>query len=85
MVMLEETDASPLTAPMFSAFKSFSTNLLAHTSEYVRTAAFSCEEKPPVPVNDFASYVFKILSKNEKLESARWFKFSRFKHNLKLT
>jgi hypothetical protein len=84
MVMLEDTDSRLLTDPAFSAFKSFSTRLLEHQSEHIRTAAFSCKETPPAPVNEFASYVIKILFKGEKFEGRRWFKFTRLMHNLKL-
>jgi hypothetical protein len=85
MVMLEDADSSLLTDPVFSAFKSFSARLLEHQSEHVRAAAFSCKEKPPAPVNEFASYVIKTLFKDEKFGNGRWFKFTRLMRNLKLT
>jgi hypothetical protein len=85
LVMLEEADAGLLAAPIFGAFKSFAAGLLEHTSEYIRAAAFSCKEKPPAPVNEFASYIVKTLVKDEKFDGGRWFKFTRLMHNLKLS
>jgi hypothetical protein len=82
--MIEEAGSGLLTAPIFGAFKSFAAGLLEHPSEYMRTAAFSCKEKPPAPVNEFASYIIKTLVKNEKFDGGRWFKFTRLMHNLKL-
>jgi hypothetical protein len=84
MVMLEEAPAGLLTDSVFSAFRSFSTRLLGHQPEYIRAAAFSCKEKPPAPINEFASYVIKTLLKDEKFAGGRWFKFTRLMHNLKL-
>jgi hypothetical protein len=86
MVLLEETSASILNVPVFSAFKSFTNSLLTNlNTEYPRMAAFSHEEKSPILVNEFAAYIFKTLFENKKLDSGRWFKFTKLKHNLKLT
>jgi hypothetical protein len=86
LVLFEKPVSGILAAPIFSSFKSFSGSLLAHSNpEYIRTTAFSCEEKIPPPVNEFAAYVFKTLSENKKLDGAKWFKFTKLKRNLKLT
>jgi NAD(P)-dependent dehydrogenase (short-subunit alcohol dehydrogenase family) len=85
LALLEEPSSSLLSGPVFSAFKSFSSNLLTNlNSEYFRTAAFVCEEKKPPPVNEFAAYIFKTLSENKKLDDGKWFKFTKLKHSLKL-
>jgi hypothetical protein len=84
LVMLEEAVSGLLTVPVFSAFRSFAAGLLEHPSEYIHAAAFSCKEKPPAPVNEFASYIIKTLVKTEKFDGGRWFKFTRLIHNLKL-
>jgi hypothetical protein len=84
MVMLDEAGTGALTATIFSAFRSFAAALFERTSEYIRTAGFSCKEKPPAPINEFASYIIKTLVKTEKFDGGRWFKFTRLIHNLGL-
>jgi hypothetical protein len=85
LVMLEEVNTNLLTAPISSAFSSFAGSLSAYQGEYMRIMSFSCEEKPPAPVNDFAKYILKTIAKNEKPGGGRRFKFTRLKHNLNLS
>ncbi|MDR1362799.1 MAG: hypothetical protein LBJ35_01945 [Spirochaetaceae bacterium] len=86
LVLLEEASSGLLTGPVFSTFKSFTSNLLEDlNTEYFRAAAFSCEEKNSIPMSEFAAYIFKTLYEAKKLDGGRWFKFTKLKHNLKLT
>jgi hypothetical protein len=79
-VLLEGPAQGILAAPVSSAFKSFSNSMLARSNtEYQSTLAFSCEEKNISLMNEFAAYIFKILTENKKPDRARWFKFTKLK------
>jgi hypothetical protein len=80
LALLEEPSSSLLESSVFSAFRSFSTSLLSHpNTEYIRMAAFLCDEKKTTPVNEFAAYIFKTMLENKKLDRSRWFRFTKFK------
>jgi hypothetical protein len=80
LVLMEESSSSILAAPVFSAFRSFCSGLLAHpNTENIRMASFLCDDKRTAPANEFAAYIFKTILENKKLDRSRWFKFTKFK------
>ncbi|MDR3355558.1 MAG: hypothetical protein LBO04_00010 [Spirochaetaceae bacterium] len=79
-VLMEGRTPGILSAPVFSAFKSFSGAMIAQANtEYVSALAFSCEGKKPPPVSEYAAYIFKILGETQKTRQTAWFKFSKLK------
>lgn len=79
-VLLEGQPPGILTAPVFSAFKSFSASMLAQSNpEYLITMAFSYEEKNIPKINEYAAYILKTIEENKKTNRTGWFKFTKLK------